>query len=351
MNRGISADIIDWRSDWRTPGFGLFLPGNASRAFGQLGLMPLIMQSAVPIVRQDFLDFRGRLLSRIDAAAFWAGCGPCLSLPRAEMHAILRESIETLPIRTGVTFSDLRQTSGGCVVTFDDQSTATYDLVVGADGLNSTVRRLAVDPAPPSYTGDACWRFFVPNMIGISSWTVMLAKGRSLLVIPVDRSTLYVNAGIAHPSGDFSDFGAAADLQKIFADFGVPLRPLLDRLPPATEMHFSRIESVQPQTTVSGRVVLIGDAAHAMSPSMAEGAGLACEDAVLLADAVTGTHDLDAALEAYAPRRQSRVAWVQKQSQTRDRIRWLPLALSGGLLRFAGGSLYRRSYEPLLIEA
>ena len=348
---GIRADIVERRHDWASPGFGLFLPGNASRAFARLGLLSEMTEAAVPIRRQDFYDHRGRHLSTIDAETFWAGCGPCLGMPRAAMHAILRNSVADLPIRTGGTVVALRQVAGGCHVTFDDHSAETYDLVVGADGLHSTIRRLAVDPAPPTYTGNGCWRFFAKNVSSIDAWTVMLAQGRTLLTEPVSRSTLYVYAEITQPAGDPRERASPAELQSLFADFAAPVGPLLDQILPATPLYFSRIETVQPQSSVSGRVVLIGDSAHATSPSMAEGAGMACEDAVLLADAIAARGDFDAALARYAARRKQRVDWVQRQSQTRDRLRRLPTEISTRLLRFAGMAMYRRSYAPLLAEA
>jgi 2-polyprenyl-6-methoxyphenol hydroxylase-like FAD-dependent oxidoreductase len=351
LSRGISADIVERRHDWRSPGFGLFLPGNASRAFGRLGLMPQMIEAAVPIRRQDFYDHRGRHLSSIDAEAFWTDCGPCLGMPRSALHAILRESVAGLPIRTGRGVTELRQIANGCEVTFDDQSAQTYDLVVGADGLHSTIRRLAIDPAPPAYTGNGCWRFFARNLSGIDAWTVMVSKGRTLLAEPVDRSTLYVYAEITQTAGDPRERASGAQLRSYFADFAAPIGPLLDQLLPETPLYFSRIETVQPRTSFSGRVVLIGDAAHATSPSMAEGAGMACEDALLLAAAIAAPGDLDTALGCYAARRKPRVDWVQGQSETRDRLRRLPAGISTRLLRFAGMPLYRHSYTPLLAEA
>ena len=351
LTRGIRAHVVERRPDWTSSGFGLFLPGNASRAFAELGLFSAISQSAVPIRRQDFYDHRGRHLSTVDSEEFWAGCGPCLGMPRATMHKILLDSVAPVPIRTGRAIADVRQVAGGCIVTFDDWSCETYDLVVGADGLNSTVRRLAIDPAPPTYTGNGCWRFFAGNLSGLDAWTVMVAKGRTLLAEPVDRSTLYVYADIAQAAGDPRERATHDELQAIFADFAAPLGPLLRQLQPETPVHFSRIETVQPPVCFRGRVVLIGDAAHATSPSMAEGAGMACEDAVLLTEMITAGDDLDTALDRYAARRKPRVDWVRGQSETRDRIRRLPAAISTRLLRFAGTKMYRRSYTPLLTKA
>jgi 2-polyprenyl-6-methoxyphenol hydroxylase-like FAD-dependent oxidoreductase len=91
-----------------------------------------------------------------------------------------------------------------------------------------------------------------------------------------------------------------------------------------------------------GCVVLIGDAAHASSPSMAEGAGMALEDALVLAETLATEKDVDEA------RRRSRIEWVQKQCQARDRLRALPSLARSTIVRVLGRAVYRRSYGPLL---
>jgi 2-polyprenyl-6-methoxyphenol hydroxylase-like FAD-dependent oxidoreductase len=262
------------------------------------------------------------------------------------MHAILTASLGGLPIRAGRTVERLQQVTGGCQVTFDDQSHDVYDLVVGADGCHSQMRQLAISSTPPSYSGNVCWRFFAPNSVGIDNWTVMLARGRTLLAIPVDQSTLYVYADLTIADAGARQLGAGTDLCALFTDFGAPLAPLL-REAGAAQVHFSRIETVQLRSWFNGRVVLIGDAAHACSPSMAEGAGMACEDALHLARAVASATDGKVALAAFAERRAPRVGWVQAQSNARDRLRRLPGAISSRLLIHAGAALYRRSYRPL----
>ena len=165
--RGIHPDLIERRLDWNERGLGLYLPGNASRAFGELGLLPAIIDRAMPVRRQVFLDRRGNRLSTVDTTAFWNDCGPCLSLPRADMHAILLESLGGVPIAMGRTLASVRHLPGGCEVTFDDGVVQRYDLVVGADGIRSDVRRLAIGAETPTYSGNVCWRFFAANTVGL----------------------------------------------------------------------------------------------------------------------------------------------------------------------------------------
>jgi 2-polyprenyl-6-methoxyphenol hydroxylase-like FAD-dependent oxidoreductase len=81
---------------------------------------------------------------------------------------------------------------------------------------------------------------------------------------------------------------------------------------------------------------------------MAQGAGLACEDALLLAEVVSQSSNIEEALSVFVQRREARVAWVQKQCSARDRMRTLPAFVSSNLLRYFGTSLYKKSYLPLL---
>lgn len=101
---------------------------------------------------------------------------------------------------------------------------------------------------------------------------------------------------------------------------------------------------------VNGRVVLVGDAAHATSPNMAEGASMALEDAVVLAAELSAAATPAEALGAFVRRRTARVRWVQRRTHRRDRIRALPALLRNLALRGAGQAIYRADYRPLFAE-
>ena len=120
------------------------------------------------------------------------------------------------------------------------------------------------------------------------------------------------------------DIFYTTSLERLFSGFSGSLVSLVKTVPPETKVHFSHIETVPSGTWRRDRIVLIGDAAHASSPSMAEGAGLACEDALVLAELLSKNVAIDVALEGFVQRRERRVAWVQKQCAARDRMRTLP---------------------------
>ncbi len=348
--RGIVPDIVERRAIWGAKGTGLFLPGNASRAFSQLGLLPDITKVAVPIRHQRVLSHRGEELHNINTERFWAACGPCLALSRADMHSLLRRGLERTSIEMSNSVRHIRQEPDGCEVTFGNGETKRYELVVGADGIRSRVRQIAFPSASPAYTGNVCWRFVAENVVGVDSWTAMIGRRQTLLAIPISPSKVYVYADHAVNLSTAWKYSGSINLERLFSKFSGPLFPLVKKLPPQADLHFSHIESVSIGDWRKKRVVLIGDAAHASSPSMAEGAGLACEDALLLAKVICENANVDEALDIFVRQRERRVSWVHKQCAARDRMRTLPTFISGPLLKYFGASLYERSYRPLLAQ-
>ena len=200
-------------------------------------------------------------------------------------------------------------------VRFSDGSNGAYDLVVGADGVHSTIRSLALGGPAARDVGQASWRFVADGFPEIADWTVMLGRGRAFLTVALGEGSVYCYADVN--SSEATDAGGA-EVRELFADFADPVPRLLQR---ADDAYFAPIEEVAPPAWTARRVVLIGDAAHASSPNMAQGAAMALEDALVLADLLATSQNIDAALTEYQRRRTDRITWVQEQTHRRDRTR------------------------------
>jgi 2-polyprenyl-6-methoxyphenol hydroxylase-like FAD-dependent oxidoreductase len=137
------------------------------------------------------------------------------------------------------------------------------------------------------------------------------------------------------------------NLGELFSGFADPARSLIDALPAKALVHRSPIEEVALDSWSRGSVVLIGDAAHATSPNMAEGAAMALEDALVLAECLVGSAAIPDSLAAFEARRRARTDWVQAQTHRRDRTRRLPAVVRNVVLRTAGRRIFRSNYEPL----
>jgi 2-polyprenyl-6-methoxyphenol hydroxylase-like FAD-dependent oxidoreductase len=340
QERGITAEIVERMSNWPSTGTGLYLPANAVRALEELGIGAEVAARAHPIERQRILDHRGRLLADIDVGRFWAGVGGCIAIPRTALHEALREATAEVPVRLDTSVSGLGD-GGEPRVSFSDGSSRGYDLVVGADGVHSTVRRLALGGPPAGYVGQASWRFVVDGFHDIADWTAMLGRGRTFLTVALGEGTVYCYADVntSDPTG-----ARDADWRGSFADFAEPVPRLLDR---AADAYFAPIEEVVPPTWSSHRVVLVGDAAHASSPNMAQGAAMAVEDGLVLAEVLAGGRSVEQALAEYEQRRRARVSWVQEQTHRRDRTRGLSPLVRNLVLRLGAERIYRSNYRPL----
>jgi 2-polyprenyl-6-methoxyphenol hydroxylase-like FAD-dependent oxidoreductase len=239
-----------------------------------------------------------------------------VAIHRAALHEALREATADVPVRLGVWATGF-ENGEGPQVTFSDGSTGSYDLVAAADGVHSTIRGLALGGPPASYVGQACWRFVADGFPELTDWTVMLGRGRSFLTVALGQGVVYCYADV-----NASEPAAAAgeDWRELFADFGEPVPRLLGR---ATEAYFAPIEEVVPPVWTAGRAVLVGDAAHASSPNMAQGAAMAVEDALVRAELLTADQPVEEALAGYEQRR------LKMRSAARRRMRTCRKRASG----------------------
>ena len=194
----------------------------------------------------------------------------------------------------------------GVEVEFTDGTSGAYDLVVGADGIRSSVRELAFGPIAPRYVGQMYWRTAVSADL-VTCSTMAFDEQRFVALLPLGGGITYV-ALQAHVPEPFEEplAGRTARARARFADFGGPVPAALAALGDDTSVHFGPAEEIDRDEWRAGRVVLIGDAAHACSPTLAQGGSLAIEDAVVLAELLAGEASVDPALDAFVARRPRR---------------------------------------------
>jgi 2-polyprenyl-6-methoxyphenol hydroxylase-like FAD-dependent oxidoreductase len=331
--QGITADVVE-RAERPSvaAGTGMFLPENAVRALKELGVGEELTKLANPIHRQRLLDQSGELLSDIDMIDVWGEGATCLAIHRADLYDILLDAASAVPIRFGLSLVGLSDGK----VTFDDGSEQLYDLVVGADGLHSTLRQIAFPDAEITPFGQVSWRFVAEGFPALTEWTVRLAGDRSFLTVALGEGRVYCYADTLSRDLNAPD----GDWRELFTDFADPVPKLLEQ---GAAAYFSPIAGVldllAPAET-RPPVLMIGDAAHASSPNMAQGAAMAVEDALVLAE-ILGRQPIEMVPTVFQVRRQPRLRWVHEQARRRDSTRRLPSWVRHPVLRFAGARLFR----------
>ena len=347
--QGLSAEIVERANKDTGTGAGLYLVGLATRALVALGLADAALSEGCVNRTQTFRNHRGACLADIDVEGYWAGCGPCLGLRRATLHRLLAERMASLQTRFGVTVEALRQEQERVSVRFTDRSDDAYDLVIGADGIRSSIRRLEFGKSDPQFRGQVGWRFIARRPAGIDGWTVFLGSGSAFLLLPIggDQVYCYADRIASTPIADPPE-GRIERLREIFRHFAEPVQEVLAQVDSPEQLHFSAIEEVLHEPWGRGRVVLIGDAAHAMSPNMACGAAMAFEDALVLADLISQRGTVSGIVPGFIRRRSPRIGWVRRQTNSRDRLRRLPGLIRDPFLRLLTDRTYRANYQPLL---
>ncbi len=346
--RGLESEIVERDAAPRIAGAGVFLPGNGMAAMRRLGLEDAVLARGAIIERRRLIDDRGRHLLDFDESTFWRSVAPSVALHRHDLHEILAHGASDIPIRFGITVTSLVDDGAGSIgVTFSDGAASVYDLVIGADGIHSGIRAMVFGGPRPSLVGQAGWRFVVDGHPDIAGWNGWLGRDRGFLALAIGRGRVYCYADVRSGTATDPTAGDMTRLAALFTAFPEPVPGLFAQAPPAADVWFSPVEEVPP-TWSQGRVQLVGDAAHASSPNMAEGASLAMEDALVLAEVLASSDDVGAALETFRARRSERVEWVQHTTHRRDRIRYLPPAFRIAMMRVAGQRTFRAHYRPLL---
>ena len=331
---GHTVELLEQALQFGDVGAGIQLGPNATRRLDALDLLPalravaaqpeaLVIRSAGSDAELARLPLGSSMQQRYGA--------PYLCVHRADLHALLLDAARRhagVVLHTGARIAQVSARGDAVCVSTDDARAWEADALVGADGLWSRVRASVVDGAAPRATGHTAWRSLVaqsalPPALRSQQVRVWLGERLHAVSYPV-RGGEALNVVVlaeAAPAGDARDWAQATSLGALHAATGrcaAGLQALLEAMPDWRAWTLAdRPPLAGPQQMADDRIALLGDAAHPMLPYLAQGAGMAIEDAVALADALAGctTAAVPAALRAYAQLRWQRNARVQARAQ------------------------------------
>ncbi|UQX04638.1 FAD-dependent monooxygenase [Streptomyces sp. RerS4] len=366
---GLTAAIALHRRGWRVTvcerateltgiGAGIALAPNALRALGSIGMNPDLwagdtLLDGVGLRRPD-----GTWLSRPDAGTLPDRYGPpARAVHRGFLIAALAAALPADVVHLGVSVTavdDAADTGDALVRTSAGDLRA--DAVLAADGIRSVLRGQLFPHHPGlRHAGEAGWRAVVsgaglPAQPAAETW----GRGERFGIVPLADGRIYffATARTSPPGSGTCPAGHHAELVRRFAAWHDPIPALLDRLDPAGVLHHEFYELAAPLPRFhAGRVALLGDAAHAMTPNMGQGGCQAIEDAVVAAHHLQ-SDDVRAALAAYTKARHRRTTRISRQSRRIGALVQLSHPLATSLrnlaVRATPSALSRRALDTVL---
>lgn len=318
--RGHDVEVAELRDGLEALGVGIIQPSNALHVMREIGVLDACLAAGFEWEVLTVCDPAGATLARIPQPRM--GDAPATNgIPRPALAEVLATAATTAGarLRFGTTIAELADDADGVDLSLTDGHTGRYDLVVGFDGIGSPLRRhLYGEKYVPEYTGFANWRVTLPRSPEVRG--VVMSAGNleaKALLTPISAELMYLGSVFAEDADFRPDPERAHEqLAERLAGFGGLIAEALAQVTdPAAVVH-SRISQVTVEEPWHlGRIALAGDAAHASTPHLAQGAAMAVEDALVLAQSLDAADSVEAALTAWEERRRPRALWVQALSR------------------------------------
>lgn len=315
---GHDVHVIERDPDWSVYGVGIIQQSNVVRAMSELGLLDDYLSAGVGFDAVEIFLPDGTMIARVPSPRLVEGKPANVGIGRCALHKVLgdRTLASGATVQLGVTTASIEDDGAGVNVAFSDGSSGRYDLVIGADGVYSQTRSALFPDVPePQFTGQAVWRYNFPRPEGLDALQVY--NGRTGVgLVPISSTLMYMYVTTAEPDNPrYPREGLAATMRGKLAETAPAIRALAEQIVDDEGVVYRPLEGLLVEGPWhKGRVVLLGDAIHATTPHLGQGAGMAIEDSLVLADELSRHDNLDTALTAYRDRRFDRCAYIVRES-------------------------------------
>ena len=348
-HQGRAFRIFERAPALRPAGAGIALADNAFRALAHVGLDARVRGCGEALSVAAICRPSGRAISGFRSGDL--GLGSTVAMSRSRLQEALAGALDR-DVETGRTVSGYEHTTGGVRVRFDDGEVIEGEVLVGADGLHSRVRHEMLGESPLRYAGQTSWRALTRNdgRVEPGHFTETWGPGRRFGIVPIGDAGVYWYAVADAPAGGRDAADPREALQRMFAGWHAPIAALMTSTAPEAVLRADIFDRPPVATWVDRRAVLLGDAAHPMTPNLGMGGCQAIEDAVVLADAIGRASSIEEALPRYQAARVPRANSFVERSRRMGQVahlrsapmRWLRDAAMGLVpVRLAARALAR----------
>ena len=315
---GHRVTVIEKDPEWSVYGVGIIQQGNVLRAMQSLALLDDYMSCAIGF---DFVAVHapdGTQVARVPSPRLVEGYPANVGIGRPALHRILgqRTIAAGAQVRLGLTAETIDDDGTGVSVAFSDGSTGRYDMVIGADGIYSDTRGKIMPGAErPEHTGQAVWRYNLPRPADLDALHVYNGP-TGVGLVPMGEELMYIYVTTPDPENTrYERRGLAARMREKLAGTAPQIRDLAQHITDDDDVVYRPLEVLMLRGPWhQGRVVLLGDAVHATTPHLGQGAGMAIEDSIVLAEELARAATIEDAFAAYRARRFDRCRYIVEKS-------------------------------------
>ncbi|MCY0853614.1 FAD-dependent oxidoreductase [Cupriavidus sp. D39] len=314
--KGIEVEMVELNPEWSVYGVGIIQPNNMLRALDRIGLAQECVKVGAGFAGWRIHDKDGNHLMDARSTSAAAPLFPENNgITRPRLHKILSDSALATgaTVTLGTTVDAIHEDEDGVHVTFPDGTSRNYDLVIGADGIYSRVRGMVFgEKYQPTFIGQAVWRYNLPRVSDVAWGELFFGPDSKVGLVPMSDREMYMLLVTAEPGNPWMEKELLADkMRQRLAEYTGLIANLRELITDPAGVVYKPMETIlMPAPWNKGRVLLIGDAAHAATPHLAQGAAMAIEDAVLLGDLLANDTPLQDALSDFMRRRFSRARFV-----------------------------------------
>jgi len=316
---GHRVKMIESDPDWAVYGVGIIQQANVIRAMNELGLLHDYLDAGFGFDSVDIFSPAGQHLASVPSAKLVENAPAIVGISRRSLQNVLstRAKEAGADIRLGVTAEHIDNRGDKVKVSFSDSSVAEYDLVVGADGLTSRTRdQVFPEAARPQFTGQGVWRYNFPRPEGHDSMHVY-AGPVGMGLVPISQTLMYLYLVTPEPGNPRHAHDSLAAIMRDKLKNAPPaIAALAEQITDNDAVVYRPLEwQFIEEKWFRNHVLLLGDAVHATTPHLGQGAGMAIEDGIVLADELDRGADIASALHAWQQRRFERCRYIVEKSK------------------------------------